>query len=91
MEMRLLSEEKNTARIEVTEPDVTIINLLVNQLLKASDVAEASYYIGHPYLDKPVLTVKTKKSKPQVAIKKAAEELAKQYGDLRKLLEKELK
>ncbi len=91
MELKLLSEEKNTAKIEVTDPNDTVLNLLVSELLKSSDVAEASYYIGHPYLDKPLLTVKTKKSKPQTAIKKAAEELAKQYGDLRKLLEKELK
>ena len=91
MELKLLSEEKNTAKIEITDPNDTVLNLLVSELLKSSDVAEASYYIGHPHLDKPLLTVKTKRSKPQTAIKKAAEDLAKQYGDLRKLLEKELK
>lgn len=86
-----MSEEKNTAKIEVTDSDDTAINLLVSELLKSSDVAEAGYYIGHPYLDKPLLTVKTKRSKPQAAIKKAAEGLAEQYRDLRMLLEKELK
>jgi len=75
----------------VTDSDDTAINLLVSELLKSSDVAEAGYYIGHPYLDKPLLTVKTKRSKPQAAIKKAAEGLAEQYRDLRMLLEKELK
>jgi len=91
MELKLLSEEKNTAKIEVTDPDDTALNLLVSELLKSSDVAEASYYIGHPHLDKPLLTVKTKRSKPQAAIKKAAEGLAEQYRDLKTLLEKELK
>jgi DNA-directed RNA polymerase subunit L len=91
MEFKLLSEEKNTAKIEVTDPDDTTISLLVSELLKSSDVAEACYYIGHPHLDKPLLTVKTKRSKPQAAIKKAAEGLAEQYRELRKLLEKELK
>lgn len=86
-----MSEEKNTAKIEVTDSDDTAINLLVSELLKSSDVAEAGYYIGHPHLDKPLLTVKTKRSKPQAAIKKAAEGLAEQYRDLRMLLEKELK
>jgi len=91
MELKLLSEEKNIVKIQVTDPDDTALNLLVSELLKSSDVAEASYYIGHPHLDKPLLTVKTKKSKPQTAIKKAAEELAEQCRDLKKLLEKELK
>jgi DNA-directed RNA polymerase subunit L len=91
MEFKLVGEEKNSARIEVTDPEDTILNLLVSELLKSADVAEASYYVGHPHLDKPVLMVKTKRSKPQAALKKAAEDLAGQYGDLRKLLEKELK
>lgn len=86
-----MSEDKNTAKIQVTDADDTVLNLLVSELLKSSEVAEASYYIGHPYLDKPLLTVKTKKTKPQAAIKKAAEGLAEQYRDLKKLLEKELK
>ena len=91
MEFRLLSEEKNTAKIQVTDPDDTALNLLVSEMLKSSDVAEAGYYIGHPTLDKPLLTVRTKKSNPRAAIKKAAEGLAEQYSDLKKLLEKELK
>jgi len=91
MELRLLSEEKNTIKVEVSNPDETVLNLLVSELLKGSDVAEASYHVGHPDLDKPVLTLKTKKVKPQMALKKAAEALAEQYHDVKKLLDKELK
>ncbi len=91
MELKLVSEDKNVAKIVIEGPDDTVLNLLVSELLKTPDVAEANYHIGHPHLDKPVLTIKTKKSKPQAALKKAAESLADQYRDMKKLLEKELK
>ena len=91
MELKLVSEDKNVAKIEVDAPDDTVLNLLVTELLKSPDVAEASYHVGHPHLDKPILTIKTKRSKPQAALKKAAEDLAEQYRAVKKLLEKELK
>ena len=91
MEFKVVSEEKNTIRIEIDDPDDTLLNPLVSELLRASDVVEARYQIGHPQLDKPLLIIKTKKSKPQAALKKAAENLADQYKEARKLLEKELK
>jgi len=91
MEFKLISEEKNAIKIEIGNPDDTLLYPLVNELLKNSDVAEARYYAGHPQLDKPALVIKTKKQKPQNALKKAAENLAMEYGEARKLLEKELK
>ncbi len=91
MEMKLLSEDKNMIKVEISGPDDTVLNLLVSELLREPDVAEASYNIGHPELDKPFLILKTKKVKPQTALRKAAEALGKQYKDLGKLLEKELK
>ena len=91
MEMKLLSEDKNAIKVEISGPDDTVLNLLVSELLKETDVAEASYNVGHPDIDKPFLYLKTKKTKPQTALRKAAEALAEQYQDVRKLLEKELK
>lgn len=91
MEFKILNEDKNSITSEVENADDTVLNPLISELLKVSDVAEARYHIGHPELEKPILVVKTKKGKPQTVLKKAAENLAEQYGEARKLLEKELK
>ncbi len=90
MQLRLLEKQKDSLRVEVTNPDDTLIQPLLIALLKDEDVADALYYSGHPQLDKPVLTVRTKKGSPQAALKRAAKGLAEDYAGARKLLEKEL-
>ena len=91
MEMRVLERDKNALKVSIETPDDTVVYPLINELLKDEDVAEAKYSVGHPQLDKPVLYVRTKKGKPQTAIKKAAESLAGQFREARQLFEKELK
>lgn len=90
MQLRLLEKQKDSLRVEVTNPDDTLIQPLIAALLKDDDVSDALYYSGHPQLDKPVLTVRTKKGSPQAALKRAAKGLADRYADAKKLLEKEL-
>lgn len=91
MDFRLVVSEKHLLRVEIIHPDDTLIYPLIGALLRDDDVAEAQYVTGHPQLDKPVLLVKTKKSKPQAALKRAAESLASEFAGAKKLLEKELK
>lgn len=91
MELKVVEKEKNALKVEIEGPDDTVIYPLINELLKDSDVAEAKYSVGHPQLDKPVLYVKTRRGKPQNAIKKAADALAGQFREARSLFEKELK
>lgn len=90
MQLRLLEKQKDSLRIEVANPDETVIYPLITALLHDQDVADALYYTGHPQLDKPILTIRTKKGSPQAALKKAANGLASEFEDARKLLEKEL-
>ncbi len=91
MEFKVVEKEKNALKLEIEGPDDTAIYPLINELLKDEDVAEAKYSVGHPQLDKPVLYVKTKKGKPSAAIKKAADSLAGQFREARKLFEEQLK
>ncbi|TLZ51442.1 MAG: DNA-directed RNA polymerase subunit L [Methanobacteriota archaeon] len=91
MEMRALEMDKNAIRLEIEGPDDTVIYPLINELLKDEDVAEAKYSVGHPQLDKPVLYVRTKKGKPQAAIKKAAESLAGQFREAKSLFQAQLR
>lgn len=91
MQLRLLEKGKNSIRIEISNPDDTVIYPLLTALQKQEDVTDARYFTGHPQLDKPVLTIETKKGNPQAILKKVAEELAGEYASAKQLLEKELK
>lgn len=91
MQLRLLEKGKTSMRIEISNPDDTVIYPLLTALLKHEDIADARYFTGHPQLDKPVLTVETKKGNPQAVFKKVAEGLASEYASAKQLLEKELK
>ncbi len=91
MQFKVMERAKDSIRIQIENADDTILYPLVNQLLKDEDVEDAKYYVGHPQLDKPVLLIKTKKGKPQTALKHAADALSKEFGDARKVLTKELR
>ncbi len=91
MQLRLLEKEKNSLRIEILNADETVLYPLITALLNHEDVADARYFTGHPQLDKPVLTIETKKGNPQTILKKVAEDLASEYAGAKQLLEKELK
>jgi DNA-directed RNA polymerase subunit L len=91
MEFRVLDRDKNAIKLEIDGSDDTVIYPLINELLKDEDVSEAKYSVGHPDLDKPVLYVRTKKGKPQSAIKKASDNLMGQFREARKLFEAQLK
>ncbi|MGQ0798240.1 MAG: RpoL/Rpb11 RNA polymerase subunit family protein [Methanobacteriota archaeon] len=90
MQLRLLEREKNSLRIEISNPDDTVIYPLLTALLKNEDVSDARYFTGHPQLDKPVLTIVTRKGNPQAVLKKVAEGLASEYSSAKRLLDEEL-
>lgn len=90
MQIRLLEKEKNSLRLELSNPDDTLIYPLITALLKDEDVADARYFTGHPQLDKPVLTIVTKKGDPQAVLKKVSEALSTEYAAAKQLLEKRL-
>jgi len=90
MELKLLEKQKDSVRIEILNPEDSVIYPLITALLKDPDVEDALYYTGHPQLDKPVLTVKVKKGSPQTALKRVADALAAEFGGAKQILEKEL-
>ena len=91
MEINLVSKKDKTAVIELTDVKETFIYPLVDRLLDDKDVHLAAYKTGHPQLDRPTLTVKTDRVKPETAVKKAAENLANEIATLKKDFEKALK
>jgi DNA-directed RNA polymerase subunit L len=91
MEINLISKKDKTAVIELTDVKETFIYPLVDRLMDDKDVNLAAYKTGHPQLDRPTLTVKTDRVKPETAVKKAAENLADEIAVLKKEFEKALK
>lgn len=87
MELRLLEETKRTIRIEVANPDDTILYPLINELLREEGVSDARYITGHPLLDKPSILVKLTAGDPREVLKKVARNLAGQYGRMKKKIE----
>ena len=68
-------------RIELPKAEETLLIPLVEALQAEDKVVEARYHIGHPYLDRPSLYLKTKGEKPQAVLKRVLKDLADLYGD----------
>lgn len=87
MDLKLVDKEKNSVKIEVTNPDDTLIYPLISELLRDAKVEDARYITGHPLLDKPHIIVRVSEGQPQAAIKRAAETLAGKYREAKELFE----
>ncbi len=90
MEFKLLEKKKDSLKLEVVDPDETLIYPLIHELLQDKNVADARFVTGHPQLDKATLTVEVKEGKPQAALKKAAKSLSNSFAEARQLVEKQL-
>ncbi|MCK4757837.1 MAG: DNA-directed RNA polymerase subunit L [Thermoplasmata archaeon] len=90
MKFILLEKEKDSIKIEVADPDQTIIQPIITELLNDKNVDIAQCFQRHPVLDKPIIYVKMRSGKPETAIKKAAKNLSAEYGKALAILEKEL-
>ena len=75
MKINVLKNESNELKIEFETGDLTIPDLIANQLLENDDVAFAGVAKDHPEVGKPVLTLKTNKKKAAAAFEKALEEI----------------
>ncbi|HUZ80123.1 MAG TPA: RpoL/Rpb11 RNA polymerase subunit family protein [Thermoplasmata archaeon] len=82
MDVRVAERESDTLRLELPQGEETLLIPLVEALQREEKVVEARYYIGHPYLDRPTLYLKTKGEKPQQVLKRVLKDLADMYGDL---------
>ncbi|HUV24916.1 MAG TPA: RpoL/Rpb11 RNA polymerase subunit family protein [Methanomassiliicoccales archaeon] len=91
MELELIEKDKDSIKIRFIDPEMTIINPLVTELLNDKVVAAVDFWAGHPDLEFPTLYVRVEKGKPQTALKRAAKNLSNQFKDAREKLQKELK
>ncbi|GGM78207.1 hypothetical protein GCM10007108_15440 [Thermogymnomonas acidicola] len=87
----VVSKEKDTIVLEMVNYDNTLLRPLMEELLHDENVEESRYYIKHPLIDNPQITVKVKSGKPQAAVKRSIRRLIKVYEGMHQDLQKELK
>ncbi|MFY9716411.1 MAG: RpoL/Rpb11 RNA polymerase subunit family protein [Thermoplasmata archaeon] len=82
MEVRVVEKEHDLLRVEFPKGEETLLIPLVEALQKQEKVVEARYFLGHPYLDRPTLFLRTKGEKPQQVLKRTLKDLTDLYDDL---------
>ena len=82
MDLRVVEKEHDLLRVEFPRGEETILIPLVEALQKEEKVVEARYYLGHPYLERPTLLLRTKGEKPQQILKRVLKDLTDLYGDV---------
>ena len=81
MEIHVVEKEHDSLRIEIPREEMTLLIPLVEALQAEERVVEARYYLGHPFLDRPSVYLKTKGEKPQQVLKRVLMDLIELYGD----------
>jgi DNA-directed RNA polymerase subunit L len=81
---KVVSNKKDELKFELRGEDHTFSALLVDKLLDDKSVDIAQYNIPHPLIGEPVFYIKTKKGKPEAALKKALADLKKDVKKLQK-------
>ena len=81
MEIHVAEKEHDSLRVELPKGEETLLITLVEALQAEDKVVEARYFIGHPFLDRPSLYLKTKGEKPQQVLKRVLKDLADGYAD----------
>ena len=86
MNVKLLEEADDKLKLEV--PDITLVNLLNENVWKQKGIDLSAYDIPHPYVSQPVLIVKSKN--PKKSVIEAAERIIDDVKELRRLAKKKL-
>ncbi|MBT6995376.1 DNA-directed RNA polymerase subunit L [Candidatus Woesearchaeota archaeon] len=84
MELKILSSEKDSLKLELIGEDHTLANALRTQLWKNSGVKLTGYNIEHPLISNPILTVEG--NDPKKMLLNAVAELKKSNSELIKVL-----
>ena len=88
MELKVLTEQKDTIELEVNGDTHTFSNLLRKELWENNEVATASYQLKHPLSTSPVFTIKAKSGKPRKHLQEALTSLKKKTKELKDLIKK---
>lgn len=91
MEVELLEKEGTKMKIKIVGEGHSFANALRKKLHGDERIETAAYNIDHPLLGEPVMHVKTSKNKsPKKVLMNVTNELANDYEEVQKKLEKAL-
>ena len=76
--------EKSDEKLKVRVNDLTLVNLLNENIWKQRRLDYAAYNVEHPYLAQPVITVKSKD--PKKSLVEAADQIIEDVKELKKKL-----
>jgi len=79
LDARVISKGKDFVEIEVLGANDTLIQPLIERLLKDEDVLIARHYSAHPITDHPKIYIKMKHGAPQAALKRAIRSIITEY------------
>jgi len=88
MKIEVLENEDEKVKLELHD-NLTLVNLLNENIWKQKGVDMSAYSLQHPYMSKPVLLVKSKN--PKKTIIDAAEQIIEDIEELKKQLKNALK
>jgi DNA-directed RNA polymerase subunit L len=92
LKVNVLKKTDNELKVEIEGVDHGFCNLVAKKLMEERSVDMAGYDVPHPLASNPVIYVRTKGvTKPEVALKKAAEKAREANAAFGQALEKALK
>ncbi|MBD3263190.1 hypothetical protein GF374_02315 [Candidatus Woesearchaeota archaeon] len=78
MEVNVLEKEKNKLKIEFSENNQAILNLIKSELWKNSSTEAAGFRIEHPETSKPIFILRTKRKSAKSVWNDTIKDLTKQ-------------
>jgi len=75
MDLKTVRKTTKELELEITDENETILNPIVQVLLKNEDVDYATYMADHPESNKRKLYIRVKKGSPEDILKKAVKQL----------------
>jgi len=75
MDLKTIRKTTKELELEITDENETILNPIVQVLLKNEDVDYATYMADHPESNKRTLYIRVKKGNPEDILKKAVKQL----------------
>jgi DNA-directed RNA polymerase subunit L len=80
MTIEVLESDDNKLKVKID--DLTLVNLLNDNIWKQKNLKYSAYNIDHPYMAKPVLLIKSKD--PKKTLIDAADQIIEDVKDLKK-------
>ncbi len=91
MELKTIKKTTKELELEITDENETILNPIVEVLLKDNDVDYASYITEHPESRTRKLYIRVKKGKPGDILLKSVEKLENEVKTFNKIFQDKIK